>query len=498
MQRKSTKNMPSPPALARVKPLALALALAFADGANPVGAALSPDTGTPRPDGSIVWPVDNCNDAGPGSLRDAAAHANDGDGIDLTALSCSTISVSSGAITLHDVDLLGPGVNQLEIDGTGNNNRRIFNHASAGGYLDISGVTINGAKYLSNDGLGGGCLRSTGGNVRIHDAAFTNCLAITPVGADGDARGGAIAVYGNGTVELTDATISGGLAQTDHGLALGGGLFTEGFAKLVRSTIENNAASGGGGTSYALGGGVLAYGDVWIEDSTIDGNVSDSGAGGVSAKGGMLQRSTVSNNHSSFGASGIGFYGDDALSFVYSSTISGNSLAPSAQGLSGALFSDTSVTTITNSTITANSESNTAGTKFGAGIAFGPHATTVYLRGTIASGNYFDDGAPPYAADDISGPVSLTILGDTNIVGWTHITVPTDTLFEDNPRLGPLQDNGGPTRTHLPLPNSFVIGMGAAHDIDTDQRGYPRVVGATADIGAVEAGADTIFANDFE
>jgi len=63
MQRKSTKNMPSTPALARVKPLALALALAFADGANPVGATLSPDTRTPRPDGSHLWFVENCNDA---------------------------------------------------------------------------------------------------------------------------------------------------------------------------------------------------------------------------------------------------------------------------------------------------------------------------------------------------------------------------------------------------------------------------------------------------
>ena len=47
---------------------------------------------------SIV--VDNCNDAGAGSLRDAVDNAADGDTIDLTQLACSTISLSTGAILI--------------------------------------------------------------------------------------------------------------------------------------------------------------------------------------------------------------------------------------------------------------------------------------------------------------------------------------------------------------------------------------------------------------
>jgi len=160
--------MPSTPSLLRAQPLAFALAVALAlpfaneamaTPAVPLGspAALPGTASSPRPDGSVLWSVENCNDAGAGSLRDAAMHANHGDGIDLGSLSCSTISVTSGAITLHDVELVGPGAAQLEIDGTGNQNRRIFNHAGGGGRLDISGVTINGGIYASNAGLGGGC-----------------------------------------------------------------------------------------------------------------------------------------------------------------------------------------------------------------------------------------------------------------------------------------------------------------------------------------------------
>ena len=70
-----------------------------------------------RPDGSILRFVENCDDAGAGSLRNVAAAALPGDGIDLTALSCSEISVRTGTITLRDVTLIGPGQDKLKIIG---------------------------------------------------------------------------------------------------------------------------------------------------------------------------------------------------------------------------------------------------------------------------------------------------------------------------------------------------------------------------------------------
>lgn len=476
-----------------LKPLALAIAI----GAN-VAAERAAGSSPTRPDGSILWPVTNCDDTGAGSLRDAAAHADDGDGIDLTALACSTISVTSGAITLHDVELVGPGAGQLEIDGTGNQNRRIFNHAGGGGNLDVSGVTVNGGKYVSNAGLGGGCLRSVGGNLRIRDSAFRNCMVVTPVGQAGDARGGAIAFYGDGDVRLYGTTIESSMARTDHGTAAGGGLYAQGSVDMHASTIANNSTSASG-TVRPYGGGLVTKGSVWMEDSTLEGNTA-AGDGGAAVVygGGVLLRSTISNNHADSGTSGIVVLGEDnAMTGIYSSTVSGNVSTATQHWLSGALFLNSAITTITNCTITGNTESNLAGTKFGAGMVVGYDAVDVSMSGTIVAGNYFDDGAPPYADDDIDGPDGLVILGDTNMVGWTHLAVPADTLFESAPRLGPLQDNGGPTRTRLPLPDSPVIDHGAAHGFDTDQRGLPRIAGAAADIGAVESN-DAIFADGFD
>jgi len=58
-----------------------------------------------------------------------------------------------------------------------------------------------------------------------------------------------------------------------------------------------------------------------------------------------------------------------------------------------------------------------------------------------------------------------------------------------DPRLGPLQDNGGPTLTMQPLTGSPAIDFGTADGAPpTDQRGATRPSGSGVDIGAVEAG----------
>ena len=56
-----------------------------------------------------------------------------------------------------------------------------------------------------------------------------------------------------------------------------------------------------------------------------------------------------------------------------------------------------------------------------------------------------------------------------------------------NPNLGPLQNNGGPTQTMLPLPGSPLLGAGdPALAPSTDQRGLSRPAGGPIDIGAVQ------------
>jgi hypothetical protein len=72
--------------------------------------------------------------------------------------------------------------------------------------------------------------------------------------------------------------------------------------------------------------------------------------------------------------------------------------------------------------------------------------------------------------------------------------------------LGPLQDNGGPTPTHLPAESSPVVDAVPLSDSNgylglpqnVDQRGAGRPVRAACDKGAVEVVSDRLFADGFE
>src|SRR6187402_1795593 len=100
--------------------------------------------------------VQNCNDSGPGSLRQAFTDAVDGTTIDATGLTqCqnSTISLATGLSTFADVALKGPGRDVLTLSTAGNG--RVID----GKYLQISDITIaDGAAEES-----GGCIRATDG-----------------------------------------------------------------------------------------------------------------------------------------------------------------------------------------------------------------------------------------------------------------------------------------------------------------------------------------------
>ena len=71
----------------------------------------------------------------------------------------------------------------------------------------------------------------------------------------------------------------------------------------------------------------------------------------------------------------------------------------------------------------------------------------------------------------------------------------TGNITGQDPLLGPLADNGGPTFTHVLLAGSPAIDsgddsvLGPPHILATDQRGagFPRLQGAHVDIGAYES-----------
>jgi hypothetical protein len=135
---------------------------------------------------------------------------------------------------------------------------------------------------------------------------------------------------------------------------------------------------------------------------------------------------------------------------------------------------------VNNSTI-ADNKAGTAG----AGIYLIGVVGALTLQSSIVANNTVAG-----AKADIATPGAFTIIGSNNLVtaAAANVTLPGATLQSD-PRLWPLADNGGPTRTLALKIDSPALDAGSNPlALAADQRGagFPRVLGAAADIGAFE------------
>ncbi len=233
---------------------------------------------------------------------------------------------------------------------------------------------------------------------------------------------------------IADGNASGGPAALNNG----GGIYIHngGTLTVSNSTISGNTT--GGGPSGNQGGGIFNGGTLTVSNSTISGNTATgSGLGGGIFNNGTLtvSNSTISGNTANGGnGGGIANFGPLTVS---NSTISGNILTNNSNG--GGIYIGSGTATITNSIVAGNTE--------------GQAGTDCVSCGTQSSNNL------------ISTP--------SNII---------------DPNLGPLQYNGGPTETMLPLTGSPAIATGLSSTLSTDQRGDPRPAGNDigSDLGAVE------------
>jgi hypothetical protein len=147
-------------------------------------------------------------------------------------------------------------------------------------------------------------------------------------------------------------------------------------------------------------------------------------------------------------------------------------------------------TTIRNTTIAGNSANGGGG---GVWLDNG----IVSIENSIVADNSAEFGS------DISNPGSVEGLGAKfnlrySLVENAQQAAVIDNggnIFDTDPQLGPLQDNGGPTQTQRPAATSPAIDAGDPAFTPppaTDQRGGARVSGAALDMGAVEFAPGTV------
>ncbi len=385
--------------------------------------------------------VTTVKDHGPGSLRQAIAGAGPGCRIHFALPLPATIVLSSTLVITQDVAVVGPGPGQLTVMRSSASNTpdfRIFDVEA--GVVTLAGMTIqNGSAYSGSnlhDNLGGGILNY--GLLTVSNCVVTGNNALT--------------------------TDWGTNASPSLSVGFGAGVFSAPGSQLalVNSTISDNYATGAGGGLFTW------YADNLVAmGSTLSGNSANVQGGGLNFQGlvGTLQNSTISSNSTPPEAPGSGlllitFPGESATLTLTACTVAGNFGSTNGACTLAALSGNAGLTNKLLSTLIADNE--------------GP--------------NFFLDGNPVLESFghnlDSDGTSGLANGVNGDLVG--SLASPIDA------RLGPLQDNGGPTFTMELLPGSPAIDAGACTDANgspllVDQRGLPRPQGAGCDIGAYES-----------
>ena len=441
------------------------------------------------------------------SLRGAIDNALPGCAIAVPA-GTYALSTNGPLIFQHGVALMGAGAAQTILD-PGGASYPVVQTLQQDGDIFIGGATLTGGErgvlatgvrvptflvlsdvvIRANDfGLevqGGLYAGETGAMVLLHDSIVRD----NPEGGV-DAQ---LGPRGAGWLFAYDTRIENNSGS--------GGVIVTGGASFTRCTVAGNESAGNGGGIRVHAGAAVTF-----EDGTISGNTSAASGGGIYAYGHSgfipamvnVARATISGNAAQGNGGGIfngGAFHAPGVRTHYGAetnlsnvTLSGNLAA----GEGGGLYNDGADDstnyggwlTCQNCTITSNTAAR------GGGVAFASlNAGEARFANSAIGGNTANSDANCVGPLDSLGynliqqPGGCTIGGD-----------PTGNILNADPNLGPLQDNGGPTLTHLPGPPLREAGnplppsdQGPPACPRTDQRGAERPGGTRCDIGAVEA-----------
>jgi hypothetical protein len=365
-------------------------------------------------------------------------------------LNIDDIVTRTGDLDINSrITIVGAGVSETIIDAS-NLGDRIFD-VRFGGNLTLENVTIQGGTATNTTVEE---VSYTGGGIRVDEnsTAIVNNSVIRDNSIEVDPglnnpNGGGIANFG--VMEINNTIVSENLSQDD-----GGGIYNTGTMNITGSTIAGNFANAAAVEVIEAGGGGIynaAGGDLLVRNSTISGNITGDGGGGI------LSESTNT--------------------VIINTTIADNS----AQIGSGIL----------SSIILADQEENTQ-------IEDG-----VILQNSIVARNIDSADIEGFFAENSSN----NLIGNANgiLLNGVNGNIVGDVLSPLDPRLSPLQDNGGPTPTYALLDGSPAINSGdnnltAPEDSDappltTDQRGSERISGGIVDIGSYELLTSANFAS---
>ncbi len=421
------------------------------------------------------------------SLREALAFANSRPGEQQIAFAAALedqvlmVNEASGLPIADDVTILGPGSDQLVLDGT-LVNAPFFDLPALFQVLTGVDVTVQGLTLARSPSSRVALWNQ--GNLVLEDVQFAqNGFTGSALNNDVDA---------NLTVRAS--------RFTDLGLR------NEGNATVQRTTFAGNTSPGGG----AIGNW---QGSLTITESTFVANAAaEFGGGAIYNEASLIvDASLFANNTSVLG--GGGAIANNGNLTITNSTFTDNRANQS--GGSGGAIHNLRELTIINSTIVGNGAVNAFG--IGGGL-YAPETSVSFtssttLHNTIVAGNYSGETNSPSTAEDVIGVLTPdsahNLIGNPATTGGLSHASNGNVLGDGQGNLLTLAQimrpyldaNGGPTLTFALVPGSVARDAGSdAQAMDAmgnplayDQRGtgFARRQG-TVDIGAFEEQATTL------
>lgn len=398
------------------------------------------DSNWPNPDPTIL------------SLRIALSSANSHDGLDLIVIPEGTYTLTipgsgddnnlSGDLDIRDsVIIQGAGPDKTIIDGGALD--RVFDLPYDG--YNPSRKTV----FMSN--------------LTIQNGKLTNVTG----GLDFEGGGG---INNQHNLYLSNVVVRNNTVEG----AGGGGIENKQDLTLNKVVLRENIVTGE--TTSCVGGGIVNIGSLVVTDTLVSGNRADRGGGLFNAGlvTATIERSLFTKNQAPVGSALLAY---GTLELV-NTTIHGNNFTSAGGGRCALLVHDTA--TVSFCTITDNLTTDTVQSS---GLC--TYSTSqLTLRGTVLAGN--KRIVPPKTKNCtfLTPPTSATYnLEDANTCTFS----PATNRINTDPRLGPLQDNGGPTQTRALAADSPAIDYVRVNTgVTVDQRGFKRPVGPWADIGAYE------------
>ncbi|WP_419588406.1 choice-of-anchor Q domain-containing protein [Thiolapillus sp.] len=419
----------------------------------------------------------------------------------IAIIAVMTISGTADAITIHRVTSLadhGPGTLRTAITSATNGDRITFApwlHKKTI-YLDNE-IIINKEMTIEGDidGDRRPDMRLDGHGVtrilNVHDSGILTLKSL--ILENGSANSGG-AIYNNGSLQINYSIL------IKNNATLGGAIFNQKNLTIYKSTLTENTASDSGGAIVSKPtdpGNRKSTVNTTVYKSTLSYNWARKQGGAIKNHGNLtIKTSTLSHNRARSSETGSSQYNRGSAVWTYAN--------PYGHGNNTEIYDSTFVG---NQSREVTSPERTEGS--------GPErlASRTSNGGTIYIENAIQHPIETHASIKIERTVIANSIGrncggaaaitdkylwsDDNTCGGLGVSDRAG-INRGDPKLISLDNNGGYTLTHMPMPGSGLLGEGGQDCEYTDQRDVirQRITGSQltlshCDIGSIQHGKPT-------